>query len=430
MHYERGVTLLDTVVGISLMLVVFVGIAATFELGIDVVANNKARASAVALLDERMEYIRSLPYTSIGTSGGVPAGSLAQSESLSLNGISFTRRTFVVYADDPKDGSAPSDATPADYKAVKVEVSWASRTGVRSVSLVSRFEPAAGLESSVSGGILKINVIDSSSQPVQNAQVAIVNTSSSPTINQTTYTNTSGTVTLVGAPAASSYSVVVTKSGYSTAQTYSATAQNTNPSPANLTVTNGQTTAQTFAIDALSSFTIITKSYADSSPITNVPVTVRGAKTIGTNPTVYKYSTSVGGSGSATTTVSNLEWDTYTMTVNSATGYDLASSCAPQPVALPANSSQTVTLYLAPHTALSLPVKVTAAANGSLIQGASVRLYKTGYDSTKSTDACGQAFFSGLTSGAYSITVSKSGYTTYNGSNVNATSTVYQVSLN
>jgi hypothetical protein len=77
-----------------------------------------------------------------------------------------------------------------------------------------------------------------------------------------------------------------------------------------------------------------------------------------------------------------------------------------------------------------LPVKVTASASGALIQGASIRLYKTGYDTTLTTDSCGQAFFSGLSSGSYSMSVSKSGYTSYNGSNVNATSTVYQVSLN
>jgi hypothetical protein len=410
------------------MLVIFVGIAATFQLGVDVVSNNKARTSAVALLDERMEYIRSLPYASIGTVGGVPSGTLAQSESLTLNGLPFTRRTLVVYADDPKDGSAPTDTKPADYKAVRVEVSWTSRTGTRSVSLVSRFEPKTGLESSVSGGILTINVVDSASQPVQNARVSIMNSSASPSVNQTTYTNTSGIVSLVGAPAASNYSISVTKAGYSLAQTYSASATNTNPSPANRTVTNNQTTAQTFAIDLLSSFTIITKSFADGSAITGVPVTLRGAKTIGTSPTVYKYSATVGGT-SATTTVSDLEWDTYTMSVNSSTGYDLASSCGPQPVVLAANTSQTVTLYLAPHTSISLPVKVVANTDGSLVQGASVRLFKTGYNVTQTTDACGQTFFSGLTSGAYSISVSKSGYATYSASNINATSTVYQVSL-
>jgi hypothetical protein len=117
------------------------------------------------------------------------------------------------------------------------------------------------------------------------------------------------------------------------------------------------------------------------------------------------------------------------MSINSSTGYDLASSCAPQPIALAADSSQTVTLYLAPHTSLALPVKVIASGDGSLVAGASVRLFKTGYNVTQTTDACGQTFFSGLTSGSYSISVSKSGYTTYSASNITATSTVYQVSL-
>src|SRR3989344_5795420 len=62
---SRGVTFIDTVVGTALMLVVFLGIAGVFQLSIDVVTNNKARAGAIALANERMEYIRSLAYASI-----------------------------------------------------------------------------------------------------------------------------------------------------------------------------------------------------------------------------------------------------------------------------------------------------------------------------------------------------------------------------
>src|SRR3990167_8059363 len=79
---ERGVTLIDTLVGSALMLVVFLGIAAAFQLSVDVVTNNKARAGAIALSDERMEYIRSLAYASIGTVGGVPSGAILQSETV------------------------------------------------------------------------------------------------------------------------------------------------------------------------------------------------------------------------------------------------------------------------------------------------------------------------------------------------------------
>src|SRR3989338_4221774 len=90
---QRGASLIDVVVGSALMLVVFMGISAAFQLAVEVVSNNKARAGAVALSGERMEYIRSLSYDAVGTVGGIPAGAIAQSETVLLNGISYTRRT-------------------------------------------------------------------------------------------------------------------------------------------------------------------------------------------------------------------------------------------------------------------------------------------------------------------------------------------------
>src|SRR3989338_639094 len=107
---ERGATLLDAVVGTALMLVVFVGIFGAFKLTVSAVSNNKARAGAIALANERLEYIRSLSYDSIGTVGGIPAGAIAQSETATLNGISYTRRTFIAYVDDPGDGTGASDS--------------------------------------------------------------------------------------------------------------------------------------------------------------------------------------------------------------------------------------------------------------------------------------------------------------------------------
>src|SRR3989338_8875141 len=97
LRHSRGVTLIDTLVGTALMLVIFLGIAAAFQLAVDVVLNNKARGGAIALANERMEYMRSLSYPLLGTSGGIPSGSIAQSEPVVLNGITFTRRTLVRY---------------------------------------------------------------------------------------------------------------------------------------------------------------------------------------------------------------------------------------------------------------------------------------------------------------------------------------------
>ena len=55
----------------------------------------------------------------------------------------------------------------------------------------------------------------------------------------------------------------------------------------------------------------------------------------------------------------------------------------------------------------------------SALPGASVTLSRTGYSKTVTTTACGSAYFGSLTSASdYSISVSKSGYTTVNASGV------------
>jgi hypothetical protein len=260
------------------MLIVFVGIVGAFRLTVMAVSNNKARAGAIALANERLEFVRSLPYNSVGTSGGIPAGSIAQSETLVLNDVSYTRRTFISYEDDPADGQGGADSNGiiTDYKAAKVTVSWTVRDGTHTITLISRLSPP-GIETSVPGGTLSFNVLDATLNPVSNAQIRIINSGVSPAIDMTTYTDSTGTASILGVPAGSGYRITATKSGYSTSQTYSSTATNTNPIPAHLGVALNQTTAATFAIDVLSSKTIetytpvstgtTTESFSDGSGI-------------------------------------------------------------------------------------------------------------------------------------------------------------------
>jgi len=565
---SRGVTLIDTVVASGLMLLVFTGIVGVFRLSVDVVSNNKARAGAIALADERMEYIRSLSYSSIGTVGGIPAGTIPQSESVSLNGISYTRRVLIQYGDDPLDGLGASDTNsiPQDYKLAKVEIAWSSRTGARSIQLVTRIEPPNGIETacppSAPCGTLTVNVLNAASQPVASAEVHIVNTSTTPVIDITTFTNTSGVVSFVGAPVASNYQITATKSGYSTDQTYNIS----NPMLGPQNVVANQTTSVTLRIDLLSSMTINTyslttnnwtDSFTDESkinPVTSyyieiagnqarfegnqpwtgpaslrsqtitpvalsrwgvfswndtrpslttityhvyyqngesaapvpdsalpgnstgfstgtsvdlsvipadlypslileaylvaqdpnapspsiqdwsltyqsgqgiaIPFTMQGDPELGKKisygpPVVYKYSQLLTTNSSGTLSIPTIEWDTYAMTVAASTGYDIASSCQPQPIVLAPNTAVTTQLYLSPHTSNSLLVDVKNSA-GMYLAGAAVRVTKGGsYDKTITTDACGQAFFGSLTNGNYSVTVSKAGYQTYGPSDIN-----------
>jgi len=569
---SRGVTLIDTVISIGLMLLIFVGIFAAFKLSLDIVTNNKARAGAIALANERMEYIRSLTYSQVGTVGGIPTGIIPQTETIVLNGISYTRRTFIQYADDSGDGLGASDGNgiTADYKALRSDVYWTARTGERHITVLSRVSPGgSGIEAAVPGGTLTLNVLNASLQPVFNAQIHIVNSGTTPpsqAIDFTTFTNTSGMASFIGATTTGAYQITVTKLGHSSAQTYGVTAQNTNPNPGHLVVSPNQTTTGTFAIDLVSSITVTTYSltngtwtdtFGDSSKVSpastnievsgnrarfagnqpwtapaellsttitpaalsrwgtfswndtqpsettityhmyypegggralvpdsalpgnsagfttgtsvdlstipagtytslilgadlvalnpsapspsiedwsvtyegglniEVPFTLRGAKTVGTGPAgpVYKYDASHTTDSSGMVTVSNLEWDAYTVSVAPVTGYDIASACSPQPVVLAPNSTATIGIYFAPDTTNNLLVDVKNST-GSLISGANVRLTKGGsYDTTKISDACGQTFFSGLTNGNYSLTVSALGYQTFSSSGVDVTGT-------
>ena len=271
---QAGITLIDTIVGTALMLVVFMGITAAFQLTVDVVSNSKARAGAIALANERMEYLKSLSYASIGVTGGIPSGIVPQMETVVLNGVTYTRRTLVYYSDDPADGSGGADSNGIieDYKTIRVEVSWNYKKSVRSIQVVGRVSPP-DVETAVAGGTLTINVVDANAAPLRDAQVDITNPSTTPAVSIRTYTNDLGSITFLGAPAASNYQIAVSKTGYSTALTYAPTAQNPNPNPRHLTVSNNLTTSYTFAIDLLASKTIQTFKALEartwSDPLTN-----------------------------------------------------------------------------------------------------------------------------------------------------------------
>jgi len=113
--------------------------------------------------------------------------------------------------------------------------------------------------------------------------------------------------------------------------------------------------------------------------------------------------------------VPNLEWDTYSALLTSAS-YDLAGTTPLPSFALNPNTVGTLQLITVPHVNLAMLVSVKDSTNNA-IDGATVRLQKTGFDQTKTTnsEACatpGEVFWNGLTSGTYTMTISKTGYQT------------------
>lgn len=258
-HSARGLSLIDTVVGVSIITLVFLGLFTAFKLSIDLVYSTKAKIGATALVTERIEHIRSLPYIDMGTVGGIPSGAVPQLEQVDLNGTRYTLRTLILYTDAPEDGLDDLDenSITADYKTIKVEALWSVRGSSRSLFAVSYATPV-GLETLSGGGTLRVNVFDALAQPVEGATVHVVNNVVSPAIDVSAETNENGIMSFPGAPEAVGYEIVVSKEGYSTAQTYSVTAENPNPSPTHISVAENDTTTVSFAIDQLGALSFTT----------------------------------------------------------------------------------------------------------------------------------------------------------------------------
>lgn len=285
MRSLRGVSLVDVVVGSALFLVIFIALFGILRASIAVSGLSKLKAAATSIATSQLEYIRSLEYNAIGTQGGIPSGFIPQNATTTQAGLEFSLRTYIVYADDPGDGEgvADSNGITTDYKRVKVEVTYTVEGVTRNVTLLTNVVPP-GIETTVGGGTLRINVVDAYGAPVTGATVRVYNETVAPSIDVSTFSDSTGTVLFGGAPASTDYEIYISKDGYSEAQTYERDATNVNPTPGYLTVAESQTTTGTFAIDLLSTFTLRTlspiedavfyDSFADDTKLTNLSNTV------------------------------------------------------------------------------------------------------------------------------------------------------------
>ena len=256
---RRGMTLIEVLIAVAVLLLMFGGLISAFQTVLKLVGSAKAQAGAVSLANERMEYIRSLSYDSVGTVNGIPAGVIPELATTSLNGITYNERILVEYVDDPKDGigAADTNGIVADYKLVKVQYSWTDASGAKTISLISNIIPK-GIETTTGGGTLVVNVFDATALPVSGAAVHLYNNSGTTTINTTRYTNTSGVAMFSGAPARANYQITATNPGYSTDQTYSASSSNPNPITPHIAVVLNRVSTMNFQIDRLSSLRVMT----------------------------------------------------------------------------------------------------------------------------------------------------------------------------
>lgn len=258
-HNSTGFTLVDILIGSALMVIVFVGFFGAFQGLLKVLAQSQHRVTALALANQKIEMARNLSYGDVGTEGGIPAGTIPETETVTRNSIDYCVKTTVVYVDDPFDGIAPADLSPNDFKRLKVKVSWSGRFGGNTVLITDR--APENIEGG--GGTIFISVFNAEGKGISQANIHIINDDVSPSIDANYQTNADGILVLPGAPPSiGNYKISVAKTGYSSDRTYGSE-EVANPSKPHATVFEGELTEISFSIDKLSNFSVDTKTMPD-----------------------------------------------------------------------------------------------------------------------------------------------------------------------
>lgn len=257
--HERGFSFIELLVTAAVVTLVFGGLFGIIQNLLKIITETKISSSALSLATERIEYVRSLPYTSVGTVGGIPDGLLSQNSTTTLNGILFHERVLIEYVDSPADGFGGADTNGilADYKRVKVEYSWSANGATSSIFLLTNIIPP-GIETTAGGGTLVVNVYDANIMPLSNIGVRIYNNTTTSTIDTMRFTNSDGVAMFAGAPAAANYELTVSQFAYSSDGTYTATTTLPNPNTPPVAVLESTVSTMTFFVDLLSDLTIRT----------------------------------------------------------------------------------------------------------------------------------------------------------------------------
>ena len=429
-----GATLIEVMTVLFVFSIIAVTFYAIWSMGLRFIIESKNKMGATALLNEKMEIVRNLPYASIGVSGGVPSGNIPETETKSVNTCLYTITTHINYVDDPYDGVYPTDTIPVDYKSVRVEISWLGPNGTtRSTAVgVARFVPP-GLEvADPNAGVLAVNIMDSSGTGVPQALVQIINNAVSPVINMTRSTDNFGNIILPGFPQSiGNYQLIVSKNGYETISTLSvadsATIAN-NYTDNHASVVTGSLSTKTIIQDKLANLKIRSED-AVGADIPNVTFHIKGGRRLGTNVGVDVYNLDqndvTGSDGEKTYSNKSpgahflsgiVAPSGYTLiSIDQMTNYDKTNNI--YSFSLLPEANETIRLRFASNGENALLVKVLDNSTHLPIKDATVEAKNSvGYDNTQTTKQDGVVFFpvtaDPFVVGDYDLTVSAAGYQT------------------
>lgn len=387
MAFQGGFTFVETLIASVVFVIIAISVSLVYSETMNAMRHSRYRTIAVALSNEQFEIMRNLSYEDVGIQGGLPSGKIPRTQVLVRDNREFSLTTTIRNKDDAFDGTIggnPNDLSPADYKLAEVEITCPSCANFGSIGFTTIIAPKA-LETMSTNGALFVRTFDSSGQPVSGADVHIENNQIIPPFTIDDTTNNDGLLQVVDAPpGAGAYEIGVSKSEYSSDKTYEFGAvENPNPLLPHATVAAQELTQISFSIDRVGSFNVA--SVRDTClAVSSIDYSLKGAKLIGTNPNVLKYSANHVTDAFGIETISGMEWDTYSLEFNDSL-YDLAGTIPLAPIVLNAGAVQDVKIVVQPKNPKSYLVTVKDASSQLPLSDASVRLEGIGYDNILTT---------------------------------------------
>jgi hypothetical protein len=427
---KKGFTIIEALVLLFIFVIITTTFYRFFSSATVLILESKKKLVAINAANERIEFIRSLPY------GEVEIGAkIDDNEDIVYGGYQFNVITSISYGDDEFDGTGSDDDSPNDYKKIIVTTSWGSGGEGKSVSASTTVAPF-GEEVGIGGGILNVSAIDITGSPVGGVQVNVAN--SSPLYNKTLTTNANGQVSFIGIPADNQgYVISLSKSDYESGVTTLPPYPTTSYYPANVhaSVVNANTTNSIFSFSMSSDMKIKFINPVDETSIPDVNFSMEGGRVLGTNldtSLFYNYKNlSLSSNSSGEKEFSNLSPGQYTINVNEP-GYVFwktdagTGNNANEILLAQGEDGDTKDVFLLNEETDSYFIKIVDSITNAPVEGVEIIIENEtlGFSDTIITDEYGYAFSPAksdplkiLENGeTYQISISKDGYDTKTGS--------------
>ncbi|RJQ32382.1 MAG: hypothetical protein C4562_03245 [Actinobacteria bacterium] len=184
---EKGSALAEVMVSLLILQAILVAIVPSFMYSNEQTGKNRCKTIAYNLANEKMEYIKSLPYDSVGigydSNGdrqiGNPDGVLRSSENINREGYNFQVRLWVNWVDDPFDDVAPTDSDSRDYKQVKLIITELSGLLPKVITMYTNITRQSQ-EQIAEGGNIHVTVVKLDGTPIEDVDINIIDGPSSP----------------------------------------------------------------------------------------------------------------------------------------------------------------------------------------------------------------------------------------------------------